>query len=393
KASIIGIPLPLCSCGVLPVATQLRKAGAGAAPTLSFLITTPVTGVDSLMATWAFLGWFFTLIRLAVSLVLGLVVGLLAAIFLPEPAPSKTAPAMSTKTAPAKAADACTDGDDCAACVAPAPPHESFFSRVLRMLQYGFWELPGSIAGSVATGLLIGGVITALLPAHVVAEWVGSGFLGVVVSVAVAIPLYVCATGSIPIAAAMMLKGFSPGAALAFLIAGPATNAVGITTIHKLLGLRHLLLYLAVIFFGSLGFGWFFDRLLALSGISVTGFATAAHGDHGPGLIQTLSGVVLFSVVAGQLAWPRLQRIYKWIHKTEEKTMKGNTTCLSVPDMTCNHCKSTVSKLIGAEAGVTEVSVDLTHRTVEIVHDGALAGPELLARLEAAGYPSTVLEK
>jgi copper chaperone CopZ len=261
------------------------------------------------------------------------------------------------------------------------------------MLHYGFWELPGSIAGSVATGLLLGGVITAMLPAHVVAEWVGSGFLGVIVSVAVAVPLYVCATGSLPIAAAMMLKGFSPGAALAFLIAGPATNAVGITTIHKLLGLRHLLLYLAVIFFGSLGFGWLFDRLLALTGVTVTGFATAAHGDHGPGLLQTISGVVLFGVVVGQLAWPYLQRIFKRFHKTEEQPMKGNTTCLSIPDMNCNHCKNTVSKLIGAEAGVTEVSVDLNRRTVEIVHEGPLAGPELLAKLDAAGYPSTVLEK
>jgi uncharacterized protein len=171
KASIIGIPLPLCSCGVLPVATQLRRAGAGAAPTLSFLVTTPVTGVDSLMATWAFLGWAFMLVRMGVSLVLGLVVGLVAAVLFPERAPSPDAsPARLTSE------DGCGDGDDCGACVTPAPPREQFWRRVWRMIRYGFWELPASIAGSVLTGLLLGGVITALLPAHVVADTVGAGF-------------------------------------------------------------------------------------------------------------------------------------------------------------------------------------------------------------------------
>jgi len=372
------------------VATQLRKAGAGAAPTLSFLVTTPVTGVDSLMATWAFLGWFFTLVRLGVSLALGLVIGLVAAIFLPEQVPSVGEKA-SPKTELASPV-ACEDDDGCAACVAPAPAHESFFSRVLRMLVYGFWELPVSIASSVVTGLLLGGVITALLPAHVVADWVGSGFLGVVVSVAVAIPLYVCATGSIPIAAAMMLKGFSPGAALAFLIAGPATNAVGITTIHKLLGLRHLAVYLAVIFLGSLGFGWIFDQVLGLTGITFTGLVAAHHGSHGPGVLQIGSGIVLFSVLTVALLRPLLDRLGRRFKKTEDD-MKGHTTCLSIPDMTCNHCKGAVTKLISAEPGVSDVTVDLGRHTVEVVHEGELTGGDLLARLEAAGYPSTVLGK
>jgi len=385
KASVIGIPLPLCSCGVLPVATQLRRAGAGAAPTLSFLVTTPVTGVDSLMATWAFLGWAFMLVRLGVSLVLGLLVGLVSAILFPEHAPSGPA-----------AVDTCNDGDGCGACAAPAPPAEGFLQRVWRMVRYGFWELPASIAGSVLTGLFLGGVITAVLPAHVVADTVGAGFWGVVVSVAVAIPLYVCATGSIPIAAAMMLKGFSPGAALAFLIAGPASNAVGITTIHKLLGWRHLAVYLAVIFFGSLGFGWLFDQVLAATGVTLMGAAHAAHGgEHSVGWVQTLSGAMLAVVVIAALVAPRAQTLWRRrARRGEEVPMNNaNVTRLSVPEMSCNHCKATVSKLVGAEPGVTGVTVDLGSRTVEVVHEGPFPGDDLLPRLEAAGYPSTVLAK
>jgi len=392
KASLIGIPLPLCSCGVLPVAMQLRKAGAGAAPTLSFLVTTPVTGVDSLMATWAFLGWFFTLIRLAVSLVLGLTIGLLAAIFLPEAAPLATGAGPATPSGGGAAADACSDG--CGdACVAPVPAKESFPRRVGRMIHYGFWELPTSIAGSVATGLVLGGLITALLPAHLVADTVGAGFLGVVVSVAVAIPLYVCATGSIPIAAAMMLKGFSPGAALAFLVAGPATNAVGITTIYKLLGFRHLAIYLSVIFFGSLGFGWLFDQALGLTGITFS-FAAAGHGGHASSPLKIVAGGVLFVVIAFSLARPLVEKLAARVRKpSKEDNMKDQVLCLSVPDMSCNHCKGTVTQVIRSEPGVTGVNVDLGHRTVEILHEGAIAGADLLRRLEAAGYPSTVLEK
>lgn len=391
KASIIGIPLPLCSCGVLPVATQLRRAGAGAAPTLSFLVTTPVTGVDSLLATYAFLGWVFMLVRMLVSLVLGLLVGFVSAVLFPEPVASL--PGAATSAGPASG-DGCVDGDDCGTCAIPATPREPFGRRVWRMLYYGFWELPSSIAGSVLTGLLLGGVITALLPAHLVADTVGAGFWGVVVSVAVAIPLYVCATGSIPIAAAMMLKGFSPGAALAFLIAGPASNAVGITTIHRLLGWRHLAVYLSVIFLGSLGFGWLFDQVLAMGGLTIPGVATAAHGGHGLGVLQWLSGGPLLVVIAAALLAPRFAALrVRRARRGEEVHMKDNVTCLSVPDMTCNHCKATVTKLIGGEPGVTGVNVDLSTRTVEVVHEGALAGPALLARLEAAGYPSTVLEK
>ncbi len=378
KASVVGIPLPLCSCGVLPVATALRKSGAGAAPTLSFLITTPVTGVDSLLATWAFLGWFFTLMRLFVSLLVGLVTGLLAALFLPEPA--------EPSVEPSSPAESCctTDGGSCESPGAS----EKFSDRIFRMLRYGLWELPGSIADSVFLGLLVGGVITALVPAELVADTVGTGFLGVVVAVLVAIPLYVCANGSIPIAAVLMLKGFSPGAALAFLIAGPATNAVGITTIRKLLGWRHLAVYLAVIFLGSLGAGWILDRLLAVSGTSLAFVVPGGHAGHSLNWIKILSGVLLFGIFFFAGAWPWVMHKFrgKTGHKKEE-SMSSDQTRLNVPDMTCNHCKSAVTRIVSGFEGVNAVEVDLGDKTVTIRHEIPIALPEITAALDKAGYP------
>lgn len=382
KASILGIPLPLCSCGVLPVAAQLRKSGAGAAPTLSFLITTPVTGVDSLLATWALLGGIFTLARLSASLALGLIVGFLAALFLREPADT-------AQTATASKVD-CTDG----ACAADSLPRESLPRRFLRAAHYGFWELPSTMASSVFPGLLLGGFITAILPASLVADTVGTGIAGIALAVAVAIPLYVCATGSIPIAAALMLKGFSPGAALAFLMAGPASNAVAITTVRRLLGNRHLALYLGAIFLGSLGFGAIFDLFLQFAGIHFSPEVHAAHGTHAAvPWWNTAAGILLFGVLAAALAAPWISRLKHRRHSAEnEETMQDpNRIKLSVPDMSCAHCKAAISKLLSAQTGVNAVEVNLENRTVEIRHGDGFIPEEALRKLADAGYPCQIL--
>ncbi len=383
KASVLGIPLPLCSCGVLPVATQLRKSGAGAAPTLSFLITTPVTGVDSLLATWAILGWMFTLVRLVASFVLGLATGLLAALFLPE-------------TSAVLPEDTAGDGCESGSCAVPAPHGAPLAERLADAFHYGFWELPTSMASSVLLGLFLGGIITALVPASVVADTVGTGPVGVTLAVAVAIPLYVCATGSIPIAASLMLKGFSPGAALAFLMAGPASNAVAITTVRKLLGNRHALLYLAVIFAGSLGFGMLFDLGLLAADVSFSLSAAERHAAHaGSSWVAILSGIALFGVMAAGLVVPLLPRLRRFLRrkpaKEDASMTKNHVLRLSVPDMNCAHCKATVSKLLSSQPGVSDVEVNLADRIVEIHHAEDLAQDAVLEKMADAGYPCRIL--
>ena len=366
KATLIGIPLPLCSCSVLPVSASLRNAGAGKAPTMSFLITTPVTGVDSLLATWALMGGIFTLARLGTAVVIGLVVGALAALI---------GISKKEKQAPKP----------------PVPPakisNESLGKRIAEALRYGLWDLPGMIAGSILAGLLIGGLITAVLPPDAVGAYIGTGVLGVLVATAVAVPLYICSTGSIPIAAAMMVSGFTPGAALAFLIAGPATNAVAITTVRKLLGGRIAILYLTVIFIGSLGFALLFDWLIGVTGWNVTNVAMQ-HQHQGTSLVGNLSAALLLGLLT--LLYIKSLSLWKRWFRHDSTSMENKdmstATVLNVPAMSCNHCKMTVTKALNEVSGVTEVIVNLDNRTIAVQREDNVPDDALIKALNAAGY-------
>lgn len=385
KAALLGIPLPLCSCGVLPVATQLRKSRAGAAPTLSFLITTPVTGVDSLLATWALLGGMFTFARLSASVVLGLVIGFLAVLFLKDPNDTQN-------TTPVTESNVCTTEK----CSISSGLHDAFWYRLSRVITYGFWELPSSMATSVLLGLLLGGIITSLIPASLITDHIGTGFVGVFVAVAVAVPLYVCATGSIPIAAVLMLKGFSPGAALAFLIAGPASNAVAFTTVQRLLGSRHLALYLGVIFVGALSLGMLFDLVISVAGLQFSVQADVAHEMYSAVFWGNfIAGVALFSVLGLAVILPFVSKLQRRFHRKqmyeEPMNIKEKSIILSVPDMNCTHCKTTVSKLISAEPGVHAIEVNLEKRTVAIFHNDTFIAESVLRKLADAGYPSQIV--
>jgi len=365
KATLIGVPLPLCSCSVLPVSASLRNAGAGRGPTMSFLITTPVTGVDSLMATWALMGGIFTLARLAVAVIIGLVVGGVVALF----GGTKT----NTEATPA----APEAGDK----------HTAFTTKITESLHYGLWHLPGMIAGSILAGLLIGALITAVLPPDAVGSYIGTGVLGILVATAVAVPLYICSTGSIPIAAAMMLSGFSPGAALAFLIAGPATNAVAITTVRKLLNTRIALLYLAVIFAGSLGFALLFDMLLAATGWDVSS-VVMQHHHEGTSLFGHVSAALLLGLLT-LLYLKTLPLWNRWFGNGQspvEADAMSTARSFNVPSMTCNHCKMTVTKALGDLPGVTDVIVNLDDRSVMVQGEDDLSDDSVIAALKTAGY-------
>lgn len=254
KASLLGIPIPLCSCGVLPVAASLRKAGAGKSATLSFLITTPVTGVDSLMATWALLGWFFTFIRLIVSLFIGLLTGSIMNLF------SKSNTNENSEIITKIEKDSCCSNGSCETSFEKSPEkNKKIILRIKDVLHYALVELPESLAGSLIFGLLLAGIISVLVPPDLIKQYIGTGITGIIVAIIVAIPLYVCATASIPIAAVMIATGFTPGAALAFIIAGPATNVVAIMTTKKILGKKALTIYLFSIFIGALVSGILLD--------------------------------------------------------------------------------------------------------------------------------------
>lgn len=259
KAALVGTPLPLCSCSVIPFAVSLRKSGASKGSTLSFLISTPITGIDSILATFGMFGWAFTLYRVVSSVLIAIGAGMLMNRYdddvvsvAPKPAFSLN-PGIKT-SAPLQF-------------TTPAAPAKEPFSWQ-KVFSYGFGTLLGSFAKPMAWGLVIGAFITAAFPADLLHSLGENRWIGYVAAVAIATPMYVCATASLPIAASLMMAGISPGAALVFLSAGPATNTVTMGIVKAELGSRALAVYLGVIVAGSVISGalidLIFDRLNVL---------------------------------------------------------------------------------------------------------------------------------
>ncbi|MEI8243084.1 MAG: permease [bacterium] len=235
KAALVGVPLPLCSCGVLPVALSLRQQGAGRGAVASFLASTPQTGVDSILATYAVLGPVVTLFRVAAAFVSGVLAGGLVAAAYPrdtlEPAAAESGKA---------------------GCSARG-------SAWRRMLRLGFVTLPRDIARPLLLGVLVSGVLTALVPPGFFQGHLPPGWQGYGLALLVGIPLYVCSTASIPLAASFVYMGASPGAAMVFLIAGPATNAAMLAAMWSRIGKAGTCLYLLAIVVTAVVSGWLLD--------------------------------------------------------------------------------------------------------------------------------------
>lgn len=271
RAALLGAPLPLCSCGVLPAALTLRRAGASKAATTAFLVATPETSVDSVAVSWVLLGPLLALLRPVAAVVSALVAGLLVG---------------RTETA----ADAgpglpvlqvCSSGCACDAAGAPvAADRPSAAARTLAGLRYAFVELLDDIAGWLAIGLLAAGLVVTLVPAAALASW-GSGLGAMLLMLAVSVPMYVCATASTPLGHAMLWAGVSPGTVLVFLLAGPASNLAGLALVRREFGSRALAAYLAGVGGMSLLAGLGLDALLGVLGWDLRdGLAATAQPAH-----------------------------------------------------------------------------------------------------------------
>lgn len=258
KAALLGIPLPLCSCGVLPAAAALKKQGANRGATTAFLISTPESGVDSISITYALLDPIMTVARPMAAFFSALLAGIAENLLNPPPAPGLT-----VLSCPAESCDARKDLS-----AAEQTVEQGFWAKIQSGMGYAFGELWGDLAGWFFIGLLLGGAITALVPEDLISAHLGGGLSTMLLMVAFGIPLYICATASTPIAAALILKGASPGAALVFLLVGPATNMATISVLTGLLGRRSVLLYLFCIAFTALLAGFAVDALYAALGIS-----------------------------------------------------------------------------------------------------------------------------
>lgn len=366
KAVFLGAPLPLCSCGVIPVAASLKKAGASPAAILAFLIATPVTGVDSMLATYALMGTFIAIVRPAASIVIALGAGFILLAVTVSTGESQESPT-SQPTAGAGI---------------------SLPRKLLKAVRYGLDELLSGIARPVVVGLLVGGAIATFVPAHFINHYVGSGPLAYAAMVLLATPLYVCATGSIPIAAALMAKGLSPGAALAFLLAGPATNTVTIAVAKDIIGKKGTVVYLVVLMAGTFALAAGTDWLATVLQVD-TGAALAQHHHaEGTSLLFRVAGWLTLGLLAWHLVSPHARRLLDSYRERQSMTASGAQAVMRVPDATCKNCTGKITDALGKLDYVNHVSVDLSSKLVKVMLAGDEPEGGLKQALKSAGYDS-----
>lgn len=262
RAVLIGVPLPICSCGVLPLAAGLRKHGAGKGPTAAFLISTPQTGIDSILATYALMGPVFAIARPVAAALTGLAGGAIVS---------------------------AVGGEDARTV---AVEESGAASRGLKAIWFqAYRRLLGSVVKPLAIGLVISALVTVFVPDNFFSDvFQGRDWLAMPVLALIGFPMYVCSTASIPIAASLIFKGISPGAAFVFLMVGPAMNAMSITTVSSLIGKKATAAYIAVIMAGAILCGVIVN--LIPDAVPAT-LANIALKEHGPSLLQQLSAAFL----------------------------------------------------------------------------------------------------
>jgi len=310
NAALLGIPIPLCSCGVLPAAASLKKQGANNGATAAFLISTPESGVDSISISYALLDPIMTVARPLAAFLTALVAGFSENIMNPPQSAGLAAPDLRCQV------DNCCSGENC-------PPeehaaHHSVPEKMRAGLRYAKDEIWGDLAGWFFLGLLAAGVITVLVPDEQISLYLGGGLSAMLLMLVFGIPLYICATASTPIAAAMILKGVSPGVALVFLLVGPATNITSMSVLLGLLGKRATALYLLAISVVSVGCGLLLDLVYQHYGIS----AKAAVGQAAellPFEVRVAGALILLFLSVRPLA--------KWFSKVLFNKKDGHCTC------------------------------------------------------------------
>lgn len=351
-AALLGIPLPLCSCGVIPTAIGLKNERASKGAVGAFLIATPQTGIDSILATFSLLGLGFAIVRPAAALVTGICGGLLINRFIKD--------------------DSCAMTEDCR-CTAERG------SRWWRVLHYAFYEMIQDIGMRLTIGLLLAALINVAVPDEFFLTFGSQPLLQMLVILVVAIPMYICSTGSIPIAAALMIKGLSPGAALVMLMAGPAVNVASILVVKKSLGSRFTTIYLMTIVVLSVIFG----LLINFLGIGTDIPLAASHDacctaePASPSIFRIVCSCLLVIFIINALSMKLFSRFKK-------EVVTDGTTIYQVEGMHCNHCKTAVESAVSKLQGVTAVEANPSANTLIVT--GTAAESVIRAAVEQAGF-------
>ncbi|OQY15969.1 MAG: hypothetical protein B6I36_11280 [Desulfobacteraceae bacterium 4572_35.1] len=282
KAALFGVPIPLCSCGVLPAAAGIRKQGASKGATTAFLISTPETGVDSIAVTWALLDPLMAILRPISAFLTAMVTGQLVQFFDPDTQAKVDTNSPSSITIPSS-------------CCSNEVKSKKIATRIFDAMAYAYGDLFKDIAGWFFLGVGLAGLITVFVSPDLVEQWLGNPLIAMVVMLIAGVPLYVCATASTPIVAALVLKGLNPGAALVFLLVGPATNAAALSVIAKILGKKATGIYLGGIMASALLMGIAVDVIYSMTNLTA-GWQAITHDEHRT-LIGMVSALMLFVLV------------------------------------------------------------------------------------------------
>ena len=345
RAVMLGIPLPLCSCGVIPAGIGLQRSGASRGASVGFLIATPQTGVDSIAVSAGFLGWPFALYKVAAALVTGLAGGLLV--------------------------EAIDPGED----KQQEDAARSHADRSVRGMVAHAVDVIRMIWGWLLFGVLVSAGLTVFLPTGGLGSLVGgSAVVGVLLVLVASLPLYVCATASVPIAAALVAAGLPTGAALVFLMAGPATNVATLGAVWRAFGGRALAGYLGTIIIGSVGLGLAYEPLLGQL------VASGGQGhDHAAWWAQLSAGLLVASFL-----WFAIEDVRARIADRRAARAVEQAQQVTVGGMTCKGCAARLQRVVGAQDGVEAAAVDFDSRLLVVTGD--ILPKALREAVEGAGF-------
>lgn len=395
KASLFGVPLPLCSCGVIPTAMHLRRKGASRGATISFLTSTPQTGIDSIIPTIGMMGWFMGIFRPLTSLVMGIFTG--------------TVTNMISDEENLEEVNACAQGC-CIKCECDDPncPHPSHpWNRPKaeehrhdhghshdhadhsdrkwwqKFIAYAYGDFIDDISSQLVVGIIIAGLITWLIPNDFFIKYGGDGILGMLFMIAVGLPMYVCATGSIPIAVSLMMKGISPGAAFVFLVVGPATNAASLAVLASSLGKKVTAVYVTVLTLTAILFGYILNYLKPdlLSEISMN---HAHHEGERAILLDVIT--VLFTFILLLSFWRKYKPRKKAVIETKGEIMQKYKV-----NMHCHHCEKAVDSALSELEGIVNYRVDLEDKSIVI--KGDIPEEKIVSKIKELGYEIEKVEE
>lgn len=351
-AALLGVPLPLCSCGVIPTAIGLRNEKASKGAIASFLIATPQTGIDSILATFSLMGLGFAIVRPTAALITGICGGWLVNRW-------------------------CKDEDNCSLAEGAQLSTLNTQLKIWRVLKYAYYDMLRDIGLRLLIGLVIAALIQVAVPDEFFLSFGSQPLLQMLVILVIAIPMYICSTGSIPVAAALMMKGLSPGAALVMLMAGPAVNLASILVVHKSMGRRFTAIYLATIIVFSILFG----LLINATGINFTlGIQDACCMSTSalPSPFKMVCATVLTLLIIFALMMKLFSKF------TAKKALDPDVTIYRVEDMHCSHCEAAVVRAVEGVSGVETAKASASANTLTV--KGPATEEAIRTAVEGIGY-------